>query len=138
MVDFSPEINSTVSRETTPVNGLTGTFSRIEFAEPVIVFSKDSAIVRKTGSTRSPQQAYLDMSKIVNDNTVTPDIIVPVSGFMENTVGIQNASVSKDKALVNVYTSDGVLIRKDVKRSDALKGLTKGVYIVGGEKKAVK
>ena len=78
------------------------------------------------------------MSKIVNDNTVTPDIIVPVSGFMENTVGIQNASVSKDKALVNVYTSDGVLIRKDVKRSDALKGLTKGVYIVGGEKKAVK
>ena len=138
VVDFSPEINSTVSRETTPVNGLTGTFSRIEFAEPVIVFSKDSAIVRKTGSTLSPQQAYLDMSKIVNDNSVTPDIVVPVSGFMENTVGIKNASVSKDKALVNVYTSDGVLIRKDVKRTDALKGLTKGVYIVGGEKKAVK
>lgn len=138
VVDFSPEINSAVSRETSPVNGLTGTFSRIEFAEPVIVFSKDSAIVRKTGSTLSPQQAYLDMSKIVNDNTVTPDIIVPVSGFMENTVGIQNASVSKDKALVNVYTSDGVLIRKDVKRSDALKGLAKGVYIVGSEKKAVK
>lgn len=40
--------------------------------------------------------------------------------------------------LVDVYGIDGVLVRKNVKASDALNGLHKGIYVVNGAKKTVK
>ncbi|MBQ1973714.1 MAG: hypothetical protein II222_05160, partial [Paraprevotella sp.] len=46
--------------------------------------------------------------------------------------------IESNDALVDVYTLQGVLVRKDVKKSAALKGLNKGAYIVGGVKTLVK
>ncbi len=46
--------------------------------------------------------------------------------------------IEGDDTLVDVYTLQGVLVRKDVKKSAALKGLNKGAYIVGGVKTLVK
>jgi hypothetical protein len=40
-----------------------------------------------------------------------------------------------DDTQVDVYTLSGTLVRKNVKRSEALNGLSRGVYIVGGIKK---
>ena len=39
---------------------------------------------------------------------------------------------------INVYTIDGKLIKRNVKATDASKGLNKGIYIVGKKKIAVK
>lgn len=48
-------------------------------------------------------------------------------------------SISADEnEIVNVYTVSGALIKANVKRSDALRGLTEGVYVVGNDKIIVK
>lgn len=51
--------------------------------------------------------------------------------------GVEGVTTAAD-AQVNVYTLNGVLVRQNVKMSEALKGLNKGVYIVNGVKQAVK
>lgn len=48
-----------------------------------------------------------------------------------------NGIVAED-ALVNVYDLNGILVRENVKLGQALEGLSKGIYIVNGTKKAVK
>ena len=40
--------------------------------------------------------------------------------------------------IVNVYTVSGVLVKANVKRSEALKGLLEGIYVVGNEKMIVR
>ena len=49
-----------------------------------------------------------------------------------------SADVQGNAATVNVYTLDGVLIRKQVEVAKATQGLKKGVYIVGKSKVLVK
>lgn len=46
--------------------------------------------------------------------------------------------VVADDAVVDVYSINGILVRKAVKASDALRGLQSGLYIVNGVKRAVK
>lgn len=53
----------------------------------------------------------------------------------ENT---SNGLYLADEDIVNVYSASGVLIKTNVKRSEALKGLDAGAYVVGGEKMIVK
>ena len=53
------------------------------------------------------------------------------------TSGIGNI-VSNKQSSIDVYTLQGVLVRKGVKRDEATQGLPQGVYIMGGEKVIVK
>ena len=56
--------------------------------------------------------------------------------FDDDVTGIEavaNEAAEADKQ-VNVYTIGGVLVKSQVKKSDALNGLTKGLYIVDGKK----
>lgn len=55
----------------------------------------------------------------------------------DDVTGIENVEAAGD-AEVDVYSINGVLVRKAVKAGEALKGLQKGLYIVNGVKKAVK
>lgn len=57
---------------------------------------------------------------------------------LNNDVTSVAAAVSGEDALTDVYSVDGVLVRKGVKASEALDGLQKGLYIVNGVKKAVR
>lgn len=47
-------------------------------------------------------------------------------------------TVEAADALVDVYSISGVLVRSGVKKSEALNGLAKGIYVVNGTKQAVK
>lgn len=47
-------------------------------------------------------------------------------------------AVTSSEVEVNVYSLNGVLVRENVKLSEALNGLKKGIYIVNGTKRAVK
>lgn len=47
-------------------------------------------------------------------------------------------TVEAADATVDVYSISGVLVRSGVKKSEALNGLAKGIYIVGGVKRTVK
>ena len=44
----------------------------------------------------------------------------------------------KGAANSNVYTIDGKLVKRNAKAADALKGLNKGIYIIGKKKVSVK
>jgi hypothetical protein len=50
------------------------------------------------------------------------------------------APTTRDESLkkVNVYTIDGVLVRRGVKADEARTGLGKGIYIIGGRKVVIK
>ena len=52
--------------------------------------------------------------------------------------GIEDVEAAGAGKLVNVVTLDGVTVKAGVKKSEALDGLQKGIYIVDGEKYAVK
>ena len=52
--------------------------------------------------------------------------------------GIATVSLSRKKEYVDVYTPNGIRVRKHVKRQKALSTLRKGVYIIDGKKRVVK
>lgn len=76
--------------------------------------------------TNEANRAYLALTTAVAQN---------VRGFGlegDGTTGI--GQVENGEALVNVYTIDGIIVRKQVKESQALNDLKKGIYIVNGKK----
>ena len=70
------------------------------------------------------------LSNIDNTHTYTLTFETPV--------GLKKTQTAVEPEYVNVYTVDGVLLKKNVKASDALEGLSKGLYIVGHKVVAVK
>ena len=52
--------------------------------------------------------------------------------------GIGVLAVDDANSIVNVYNTQGQLIRQNVKLNEAIKGLQRGIYIVGGKKVYVK
>lgn len=76
--------------------------------------------------TNEANKAYLALTTTVAKN---------VRGFGlegDGTTGI--GQIVNGETLVNVYTIDGIIVRKQVKESQALNGLKKGIYIVNGKK----
>ena len=51
--------------------------------------------------------------------------------------GIQNASIDAMKALFNIYSIDGQIVKSNVSGSSLI-GLPKGVYIINGKKVMIK
>lgn len=60
-----------------------------------------------------------------------------IFGLDDNTTSVGAVAADED-VLTDVYSINGVLVRKGVKASEALNGLQKGLYIVNGVKRAVK
>ena len=66
--------------------------------------------------------------------SVTDDMLYTAYFGVETSVEtVANAA----DGLVNVYTASGVLVRANVEAADAVKGLKKGVYVVGNKKVVV-
>lgn len=101
---------------------------------------KDTKGVQSIGVTTADQQigwnsAYIDAALIKNAEE-PGSIVVKIDGDLATS--IKDAIVNAQSGPVNVYSIDGVLIKKNVKVSEATKGLAKGIYIVGNKKVAVK
>ena len=103
----------------------------------MIYLTEDSAVVEPEGFGLSPQRAYIDVNKIEQVPDAEVAYVVYVSGKAGLNVGIHDVVLDASKP-VNVYTVDGVLLRKDVMPAEATKGLAKGIYIVGKEKVLVR
>ena len=69
--------------------------------------------------------------------TATP-AVVNINVNNGGVTGIEDVEAAGADKLVNVVTLDGVTVKAGVKKSEALDGLQKGIYIVDGEKYAVK
>lgn len=66
-----------------------------------------------------------------NTNSVTVDYIALSS---EAPTGLKSLQLNDSNEIVNVFSVAGVMVRKNVKRSEAIKGLKSGFYIVGNQK----
>lgn len=95
--------------------------------------------VQTIGTTSANEQlgwntAYIDAALIKNADQ-PGEITVKINGNLST--NIQEAINDAQTGPVNVYSIDGVLIKKNVKASEAIKGLAKGIYIVGNQKIAI-
>ena len=69
------------------------------------------------------------------DATVDKIVYVKGAGMLND---IKDVVIEDQKEKVDVYSIDGVLIRRNVARAGATNGLAKGIYIVGKKKVLVK
>ena len=70
------------------------------------------------------------------NDLVVDDIRIFTCGYC-NPTDVETI-VANDDEIVNVYTVSGALVKANVKKSEALKGLSNGAYIVGDQKAIVK
>lgn len=126
--DFTTEVKA--------ANGIIGTLDYTKLPANAGIVKADSVI--SIGDAETPiigQRGYIDASKIVNDGEQTTDFELNIKGDIVNGITIVPAAAT---GRVNVYTTDGVLVKKNVKAANAKDGLKKGVYIIGRDKVLVK
>ena len=141
--DASAELTEIVADT---VNGLIGTFPRI-----VVRADKDHDYLyfrskfyvnslKTNGAYAYAHTGYIDPTLVVNQEG-EPDVVLrTVNGTFRTEVvnAISKIAADSNNGKVNVYTVDGTLVKKNVSAADAVKGLKKGLYIIGKQKVLVK
>jgi hypothetical protein len=135
-VQFALPFVNEFSREALTSNGLVGTFADINPKTAGLGYISDNRIVATNIYTLIPAYTgYISTGLVKNIPNASVDLQL---NLPEGVNGISATMASGTKATVDVYTLDGVLLRKGVKASDATNGLKKGVYIIGKKKVLVK
>ena len=142
--DFTHTFEGFGAAETTSytVGMLTGTFAEMEAVEGTYVLQNQAEKgvgfykVETEKPTVRANRAYLNAEAAPAGSNVQAFILKSIDGD-GTTTGI-GSTVAEADATVNVYNLNGILVRQNVKMSEALDGLQKGIYIVNGTKKAVK
>ena len=117
-------------------NGLVGTLEGFTINTEGMGYFQDGALKSITGSKFfDGRSGYIDPGKVVNNPEASVDLVITTS---ETLNGCKTVMTSPTSEVVNVYTIDGVLVKKNVKALKAVEGLKKGIYIIGGKKKLVK
>ena len=122
-------------------NGLVGTLQGVNVAAPgmgIFKYDKESTSW-KLGASEADyflngRYAYLDPKKVVNEEG-DADLVIETA---EQVTAVKPFIVTKAADKVNVYSIDGKLIKRNVKATEAQKGLKKGIYVIGKKKIAVK
>lgn len=136
--DYSFTGISTASQDIYTSNYLTGTYISTKAPAGSYVLQNqpeaDGVAFYRVEESKEPTinsyRAYLTVPAEAGINSLVlqlPD---------DNVTGIETAMEADNE--VDVYSISGVLIRSKVKKSEALNGLDKGIYIVNGIKQAVK
>lgn len=113
---------------------MTGTFTQQKAVVNTYVLQNQEGkvgfykVIAGSEPTIKPYRAY------INADVAEANIVALLLPGIETGI---NGIVAED-ALVNVYDLNGILVRENVKLGQALEGLSKGIYIVNGTKKAVK
>lgn len=135
-VQFALPFVNEFSREALTSNGLVGTFADINPKTAGLGYISDNRIVATNAYTPIPAYTgYISTGLVKNIPNASVDLQL---NLPEGVNGIAAATISGAKATVDVYTLDGVLLKKGVKASEAANGLKKGVYIIGKKKVLVK
>ena len=118
-------------------NGLVGTLEGFSISgEANLYFDNSELNVCSSSAVFVPgRSGYIDVAR-VQDLGGSIDKTISINGVINN---IANVEISAgDNASVDVYTVDGVLLKRNVKVAEATKNLPKGIYIVGKKKVLVK
>lgn len=132
------DLSMALSTEAKTVNGMVGVLRADTAQVGMGFFDGDTHMITAVTkpTTISVQSGYINPKLITNQPAKDGSITLSIKdgGVLDN---IQEA-IKDANALVDVVDMSGVVIRKNVKKANALKGLNKGVYIVGGTKVSVK
>ena len=135
-VTFNTNIPATVDTIVGTANGLVATSEGADISTKGMIYANGTLqMVADSPVHIGGLSAWIDASK------VTPaegdaDLTISLLGIVN---GIQPAAVTGSSDKVNVYTLDGVLVKKGVKASEARKDLKPGtIYIIGGKKVLIK
>jgi len=118
-------------------NGLVGTLQGMNIAGQASLYFSNSVlnVCTDAGMFIPGRSGYIDFTK-VKDLGGSVDKTISVNGVINN---IGKVEITGDaNATVDVYSIDGVLLKRNVKASEATKNLAKGIYIVGKKKILVK
>ncbi len=118
-------------------NGLVGTFSYTTVPLNVGLLKGDSVISNTNQAAKlCGQRGYVNVGGVNTYEDMSTDAVLYLNGEFVNNINVVPTSGNNGK--VDVYTTDGVLVKKNVKAENATNGLKKGVYIIGKEKVLVK
>lgn len=118
-------------------NGLIGTLEGVTVnTEGMGYFDSNFQLKATTGSIFfAGRSGYIDPSQVVNNEEANEDIVIFTT---DKLTSIKTAKVVRGSDIVNVYTIDGTLVKRNVKAANAKNGLAKGLYIIGKQKVLVK
>lgn len=129
-----PATVDTTAREN---NGLVGTLTGATLSNTGLGYFANGklTLTDDAGVNIGGMSGWINFAQITEqegsaDLTITIDEIV-------NSINAPHAAHG-NATLVNVYTPEGTLVRRNVKATDATSGLAKGIYIVGKKKVLVK
>lgn len=138
------ESTKRIAQQPQTVNGLVGNYyggKEVEAGFGVVAETEEGVI--SLGATAENAQigwnsGYVACGAVteIEGEEGANEIVVNI-GDDVNTA-IKDAIIDAQTGKVNVYSIDGVLVKKNVKVSEAVKGLSKGIYIIGNQKVAVK
>lgn len=135
-VPFALPFANEFSREAKTANGLVGTFAQASPRTAGLGYVANNKIAATDIYTPiAAQTGYIATGQIVNDASASVDLQLDLPGKIN---GIAAATAAGKGEKADVYTIDGVLVRKGVNAQEATKGLRKGVYIISGRKVLVK
>lgn len=96
--------------------------------------------INSAAATLPVYSGYIDPAKVPvlasnYEETGDYDAVIKTDGLTDK---ISSPKAAANRELVNVYTAEGVLVKKNTKASEATKSLPRGIYIVGNKKLLVK
>lgn len=116
-------------------NGLIGTADTTDIESSFgIIFS--GKVKGVTDAVILPgMRGYIDAGQITNNSGLSTDATIDIEGMINSVRSIESQALS---GKVNVYSIDGVLLKKDIAPADAVRILPRGTYIIGKRKVLVK
>ena len=139
-MQFSATVDGDVTCYGDTVNGLIGNIEDYTTTVDHIGYiSQDSVAVGAAGTGINLWSGVLCpwlVEELIEPDVEADKIIYVKGNGMLN--DIKDVVIEDQKEKVDVYSTDGVLIRRNVARANATDGLAKGIYIVGKQKVLVK
>ena len=141
-VTYNAVVDGEVTSEADTINGLAGNIGDYNTSVAHLGYFLEDSVVDEPSNTaigyhRAVLVPWLVENLADSDPNISVDKIVYVKGNgMLN--GVNEVIVEDQAEKVDVYSIDGVLLRRNVARANATNGLAKGIYIVGKQKVLVK
>lgn len=122
-------------------NGLIGTLCEGKTINSSRSYLENGAVKTPAASATKEigvNSGYFGYIAPTSDSADDYDYVLNIDGKAETMTAINEANVVVLPSVVNVYSIDGTLVRKNVKSVNAAKNLPAGVYVIGGQKVIIK